>query len=220
MPLEQKHLENSFIQAPIEADQSVEKSILILAHGRGGKWRLMEWLSKRLKISGLDYVCVQAPFPEDVPQMKEPGYSWLLMPGHKGLDESRLKIQKFLKNLIGQGYDSKRIYWLGFSQGGLMGIDTALRSPFLLGGTICVSGFCMRPEDYPEDFSKFAREQKIIATHGRRDEIVSFEKAETTYEQLQKLGVSIELHEFNKPHSFELKNEIPFLEQTIKSWMS
>lgn len=182
----------------------------------------MNWVAKRFKIPGLDFLSLQAPFPESVPAMKAPGFSWYLREAEnfEGLEESRTKLSGLIHELQGQGYRSERIFWLGFSQGGVMGIDLGLRCDQVLGGIICVSGFCLRPEDYPENLGEAALKQRIIATHGNRDEIVAMDKAEKTYQELKKLGVSLEFHSFSKPHSFELKREIPFLIESLESWIT
>ncbi|PIR23241.1 MAG: hypothetical protein COV44_03810 [Deltaproteobacteria bacterium CG11_big_fil_rev_8_21_14_0_20_45_16] len=195
------------------------KSVLLLVHGRGGRMKLMGWLAKRFKIESLDYILLEAPIPDDVPEMKEPGFSWYLMPDHKGLKESREKIRHFINELVAAGYSADRIYWLGFSQGGVMGIDTGLRSPHKLGGIICVSGFCVRVEDYPDQFGMYAKKQRFLATHGMRDEILSLEKAKKSYDRLKELGINLELKILSKPHSFDLKNEVPDLEQQLITWM-
>jgi|GEM_PF-1462331 len=212
-------LEHKFIPAPIPAVDQGPKTILILAHGRGGKWTLMEWLSKRFKIPGLDYLCIQAPFPEDVPEMKAAGFSWYIMPKHQGIEKSRDTIQKLLQQLMDSGYSPERILWLGFSQGGVMAIDTALRSNILFGGFVCVSGFVIKIEEYPRAFGKFAKEQNLLCTYGSRDPIVPPEKALRSFQALEALGGPLHYQEYDKPHSFELRKEIPDLEKKIKDWM-
>lgn len=216
MAVQLTQLNSKFIQG----EEGANRSLLILVHGRGGRLKLMEWFSKRIRIAGLDYLLLEAPIPEDVKEMKEPGFSWYLMPRHEGISETREKISKSLKEIIASGYPSEKVFWLGFSQGGVMGLDTGLRGDFSLGGIICISGFSILNNEYPEAFGPMAMKQKFLATHGRRDEIVPFDKALKTYEELQRFGINLEFEEFNKPHSFDLKNEIPFLKEKLESWIN
>jgi len=189
-----------------------------LAHGRGGKWSLMEWIAKRFEIENLDYLLIQAPFEEDVPEMKSPGYSWYLMPEYQGLSETR-KALADLVNELSKTYSFNKIFWLGFSQGGVMGIDTCLRSASVLGGVICVSGFVLKIEEYPENLSPTFKDQRILMTHGERDPIVSFDRVKKNVESLRSFGVQVNFREYNKPHSFDLKAEVPELQDQLRSWM-
>ncbi|MDB5038439.1 MAG: hypothetical protein JWQ35_1967 [Bacteriovoracaceae bacterium] len=100
-----------------------------------------------------------------------------------------------------------------------MSLDLALRAQLQLGGFICVAGFCVQSEAYPKAFGPFAKKQKILITHGTRDETILLEDAEKSYDVLRKEGVPFELKVYDKPHSFQLKEEVPFLEETLKSWI-
>ncbi len=209
---------NELIAEFIPAQKGSGQSILILAHGRGGRWPLMQWFAKRAAgIAGLDFLCVQAPHEDFVPAMKVPGFSWYIGGNFEGLHQSREKLSRLISELA-KTYASEKIFWLGFSQGGAMGVDLALRASLILGGVICVSGFCLSAEDYPTDFGRAALQQKILATHGTRDEIVDYQKAKESFEKIQKLGVRIDFQSYSKSHSFDLKSEIPFLLERIKSW--
>jgi len=209
---------HQFFETPHGGALPGGKAILLCVHGRGGKKELMEWLPKRFKVPGLDFMSLQAPHPENVPQMKAPGFSWYYKEASKGLDESREKISSLVEELFRAGYAYDKIFWIGFSQGGVMGLDYALRTNRVLGGLICVSGFVLHVEEYPEAFGSAAKNQRLIATHGRRDEIVDFDKATATYDKIVQAGVPLQFREFSKGHSFDLKEEIPFLIESLKAW--
>jgi phospholipase/carboxylesterase len=218
MAFQTKILETKFFPSGSRGDQP---AILLGVHGRGGKRELMEWVPKRFSISGLDFLSLQAPFAEDVPEMKSPGFSWYLRQESgelQGLEESRSKIGQLIEELVSYGYARNRIYWIGFSQGGVMGLDLSLRHSKALGGVMNISGFCLQLESYPEAFGAGLPMQKIICTHGERDPIVDYQKAKAGYEKLQSLGAPLLFKEFSKPHSFDLKNEIPFLIESLQKW--
>lgn len=202
------------------AEGAFPRSVLLLVHGRTGNLKLMEWVSKRFKIDGLDYLLIQAPYSDRRPDQKDEGYSWYLE-GYKGLDESRARLMALIEELEKkEGVSTDRIYWLGFSQGSAMGLDLWLRSDVKLGGLIGVSGFCIQSKDYPAAFGKCVHEQRILLTHGKRDEIISLEKAQESYRAIKEAGASFEVEVYDKPHSFDLKTEIPHLESVLKSWLS
>lgn len=195
------------------------ENLLILVHGRTGNIRLLEWYSKRLQIPDLSYLLIEAPFEDRREGQTEPGFSWYLK-GFEGLEDSRTRLTRLLEEIEAVGVDSKNIYWLGFSQGAVMGLDFALRSSFRLGGFVCVSGICIQTDDYPKAFGPHAKNQRLLITHGTRDEIIAEVDARRSYEELRALGIPYEYLVFDKPHSFHLKQEVPLIEERLKSWMA
>lgn len=206
-----------FIHKYIPPAVGEPKSLLLLVHGRTGNLKLLEWYSKRFQVPGMAYMTIQAPYSDLRPDQKEEGFSWFLENG-QGVDESRAQLKGMIEELKSQGLSYSQIYWLGFSQGGVMGLDLALRSDVVLGGFLCISGFCLRPEEYPQAFGKAAKQQNILITHGTRDEIISLERAKKGYDQIASLEVPFEFKVFDKPHSFHLQQEVPYLEQRLIDW--
>lgn len=224
-----KPLKTKLISAPILGEPV---GICLLVHGRTGNLQLLQWFSKRFKIPGLDYLLVEAPFKEsrnvdeELPHYKNltggdlKGFSWFLGREDKeGLETSRKLILDLIDDLVSKGYETKKIYWLGFSQGGVMGLDLFLRAPFLLGGLECISAYCVETEAYPKKLSEFAKDQRLLITHGTRDEIIDFIWSKKTYEKLDQVGVPYELKSYSKRHSFDLRQEIPYLESTLYQWV-
>lgn len=193
-------------------------NLLVLVHGRTGNLRLLEWYSKRFKIPDLAFLTIQAPFEDKRPGQTDEGFSWYLSE-RQGIDESRKKLVHMVEELERQGFPSKKIYFLGFSQGAAMSLDLALRGPFPLGGVLAISGFCVEVEKYPEMLGRYARSQRILITHGTRDEIVTLETAQASYQRLRELQIPFEFKIFDKPHSFQLNTEVPYLESTLKKWI-
>ncbi len=216
MPFSTNTLNFKFIDSGSNKSQ-----VLILEHGRGGRLPLMEFFAKRSALSAgekkFDFLIIEAPHPEFVPEMKVPGFSWFDIKSKdlKGLQESRSKLRALLQELEAYGYRRDKIFWIGFSQGCVMGLDLVLRAEEPIGGLVGVSGFCLRPEAYPAEFGKAAKETPILLTAGTRDEIVPPGPAIAGFQHLEKLGVRLEIREYNKPHSFDLKKEIP----EIESWL-
>jgi predicted esterase len=192
--------------------------VLILVHGRTGNLRVLEWYSKRFDIPELSFLSVEAPYPDQRPDQTEPGFSWYLAE-RKGLDESRQGLLKMLEELQAQGVSARNVFWLGFSQGAAMSLDMALRSPYQMGGFFCISGFCVESATYPKALGPFAKQQRVLITHGSRDEIISLEDAKKTYEFLEREKIPHSFKVFNKAHSFHLRDEVPLLESTLRSWI-
>jgi len=207
----------------ISSRSGARDAVLLLVHGRGGNKRLLEFYSKRFDIPDLNYICLQAPIAEqreDQVARNESGWSWYLSPGYKGIEDSRKKIFNVCEQLQAQGIRAEKIFWLGFSQGGAMGLDLFLRYPQRLGGVFCISGLLPQYKDYPGVLSSVAAQQRIVITHGTRDDIISLENAEKTYAPLRAPGIPFEMKIYDKPHSFHLKDEVPFLEETLRDWVT
>ena len=219
MSLKTSQLEYKFV--PSKSGEL--KNLLVLVHGRGGNLRLLEWYTKRFDIPDLSYFLIQAPLKEqreDQVEKNEWGWSWYYWPGFIHIEESRVKLSKMIEELNEQGIQYQNIYWMGFSQGGAMGLDTFLRFPQKLGGIICISGLLVQAEQYPQALSSKAFEQNIHITHGTRDEILSLELVQSTYETLRKIKLPHEIVIYDKPHSFHLRKEVPDIELRLKTWMS
>lgn len=207
---------HKFIPPPVKGSSGAS-SLMLLVHGRTGNLKLLEWYSKRFQVPGMAYMTLQAPYADRRPDQTDEGFSWFLENGD-GLEKSRADLKGMIDELHKQGLPYDKIFWLGFSQGSMMGLDLALRSDHILGGFFCISGFCLRPEDYPQAFGRAAKMQRILLTNGTRDEIVTYERAKKSYDKLAALGVPFEFRTYDKPHSFHLQQEVPYLEQKILEW--
>ncbi len=210
---------SSFKFKYISSKESDPRFLLLLVHGRTGNIKLLEWYSKRFQIEHLAYLLIEAPYVDQRPDQTDPGFSWYLK-NYEGLEETRKNLKLMFGELEAQGVKSEQTYWLGFSQGACMGLDSALRIERQFGGFVCVSGLCIQHTSYPKDLSEKSRDQRIFITHGTRDEIISLENAEKTYQSLRDSQVPFEFKVYDKPHSFNLKIEVPEIEAKIKAWVS
>ncbi len=202
----------------IPSDSADGNAVLVLVHGRTGNLRSLEWFAKRATVPKLSYLIVQAPYVDQRPDQKDLGYSWYLQ-SREGIDQGREKLLGVIAELEAAGYSPRDIYFLGFSQGAAMSLDIALRSPQVFGGFICVSGLCVQADTYPAALSAVAKKQRILITHGTRDEIISLEYAQKTFEPLESASIPFELKVYDKPHSFKMNEEIPEIESRLRDWM-
>lgn len=211
-----------------EAPGTIPKHLLILCHGRTGNKSLLRWYSRRFAIENLAFLCIQAPYPDRRPDQEDPGFSWYFYHEHEtdsekkfeGLAASRERIKTLIQQLHEAGLPYRNIYWLGFSMGAAMGLDTFLRFPEELGGALCISGICVDAFSYPKALHPKHQFQRLFVTHGTRDEILSWEWSNSTYQHLKNRGVPLEVKLYDKPHSFHLKQEVPDLEAKLRSWIA
>jgi phospholipase/carboxylesterase len=217
-------LKNTSLETKFVASASGRRDhLLLLVHGRGGNLRVLEFYTRRFSLPDLNFLMIQGPFPEQREDQKERGepggWSWYYNRGEQ-IEKSRIQIQMLATDLVQEGFSLKQVYWLGFSQGAIMGLDTFLRANETWGGGLFVSGLCIHAQDYPEALGSAARKQQILITHGTRDEILPLELVEPTYQVLRDLQIPFEYKVFDKPHSFHMREEVPLLEERLQRWMS
>lgn len=177
------------------------QKLVVVLHGLGDSLAGWSFLPDALRVPELSYLFVNAPDPY------YGGYSWYDFMGDKepGVLRSRELLLKLVDELLGQGVNAADIFLFGFSQGCLMVTDVALNSPHVFGGVVGVSGYMAFAERYPEGLSPAARSQKILITHGRRDNMVPFEPARLQFEQLKAQGVDLTFRAYDKEHTMLLE---------------
>ena len=110
--------------------------------------------------------------------------------------------QKLAEELIrAQGLPAKRIVLAGFSQGGAIVLQTALRYPESLAGVMALSSYLPLAETVEGERSQANRELPIFMAHGRYDDLIAIERARQSRDRLAELGYAIEWHEYPMPHS-------------------
>lgn len=96
--------------------------------------------------------------------------------------------------------DPKKIVPIGFSQGGVMAYDLALRDPGRFAGLAALSSWL--PGLLAEDLPK-APEQEglpVLIVHGTADPMLGVEKARESRELLRPFGVALTYREFDMGH--------------------
>jgi len=118
-------------------------------------------------------------------------------------DEPGLRAsQKITEELIGaQGMPSSKIVLAGFSQGGAIVLQTALRFPERLAGVVALSTYLPLARTVEAERSEANRELPIFMAHGQYDDLIPMQRARASREHLEKLGYKIEWHDYPMPHS-------------------
>ncbi|HVR96176.1 MAG TPA: alpha/beta fold hydrolase, partial [Thermoanaerobaculia bacterium] len=96
--------------------------------------------------------------------------------------------------------DPERVVVAGFSQGGLMAYEMALRNPSRFAGLMALSTWL--PQPLVEDLPKLPEQEgfPVLAIHGTQDTMIDVEKAREARESLREFGVSITYREFDMGH--------------------
>ncbi len=89
----------------------------------------------------------------------------------------------------------------GFSQGGAIALQTALRHPEPLAGVLALSTYLPLHATLEAERSAASRDSPIFMAHGMYDDIIPLARAEQSRQMLEHLGYKVEWHTYRMPHS-------------------
>jgi phospholipase/carboxylesterase len=111
--------------------------------------------------------------------------------------------QTLVENLIGKQapIPPRRIVVAGFSQGGAIALQTALRFSERLAGVLALSTYLPIAATLEKERSEANRDLPIFMAHGTRDDIIPLRRAEASKDFLVKCGYPVEWKTYPMPHS-------------------
>ena len=189
----------------IETGPRPEAAILWL-HGLGADGHDFEPIVPELKLKKpLRFIFPHAPMrPVTINQgMRMRAWYDILQLGGGAEDEAGLRAsQKITEELIrAQGLPANKIVLAGFSQGGAIVLQTALRYPERLAGVMALSTYLPLAGTLAAERSDANRDVPIFMAHGQYDDLIPMQRARASREHLEKLGYKIEWHDYPMPHS-------------------
>jgi phospholipase/carboxylesterase len=102
---------------------------------------------------------------------------------------------------IGRGIPSRRILLAGFSQGGAVALQLALRFPEPLAGVIALSSYLLFGERLEQQQHEANAALPAFVGHGRMDPVVPIEMGEQAASRLESLGHPVEWQTYPMVHS-------------------
>lgn len=118
-----------------------------------------------------------------------------------GVRKSQLAIGELIADQSAQGIASERIVLAGFSQGGVIALQTGLRYPEKLGGIMALSTYLACAESLGVEASSGNRQIPILMVHGATDPVIPIALAKRSKARLETHGYKINWHEYGMPHS-------------------
>ena len=109
--------------------------------------------------------------------------------------------------------DAQKLFLLGFSQGSLLSMCYTLSYPLRIAGVVAQSGYIPNGLDL-EINEATIKDKPFILTHGEQDTMIPVDWARASRDQLQKLGVDLNYHEFQMGHSVSLESRA-----VISTWL-
>lgn len=118
-----------------------------------------------------------------------------------GIRESEGVVHRYLEQQFESGIAPDRIIIAGFSQGGAIALQTALRYPYRLGGVMALSTYLPLRQTLAKEASDANRDVPILMCHGSYDSMVPLALGEASRAGLQGLGYSVEWRTYPMEHS-------------------
>ncbi|HEY7238173.1 MAG TPA: alpha/beta fold hydrolase [Burkholderiales bacterium] len=94
-----------------------------------------------------------------------------------------------------------RIVLAGFSQGGAIVLQTALRHPERLAGVLALSTYLPLHRTLETERNPANHEVPIFMAHGQYDDIIPLKRAEQSRQLLERLGYKVQWRAYPMPHS-------------------
>ncbi len=118
-------------------------------------------------------------------------------PDSEGIGASRDALARLVDREIGGGIAPERVILAGFSQGGVIALETAARHQDRVGGLIALSCYAALPDSLPEA----GRPVPVFMGHGTQDPVVPYPLGQTSRDLLTAKGYEVEWHGYSMPHS-------------------
>jgi len=118
-----------------------------------------------------------------------------------GVRASQAEIEALLAREIGLGIAPGRIVLAGFSQGGAIALQTALRQSLSLAGVLALSTYVPIAGSLAAERTSAAAGIPIFMAHGTHDAVIPLATAQRSRALLDSLGYAVEWHEYPMEHS-------------------
>lgn len=118
-----------------------------------------------------------------------------------GIRESQEVVRRYIEAENAKGIPASRIVIAGFSQGGAIALQAALRHHEPLAGVMALSTYLPLHASLAREASSSNRSIPILMCHGIQDNVVAMRMGEWSRDQLQQHGYSVEWHAYPMPHS-------------------
>lgn len=130
-----------------------------------------------------------------------------------GIRQSMLQTQQLIDREIKRGIPAERIVLAGFSQGGAIAIQVALRQQTALAGLMALSTYMLLPDELKAQASHAANFPVLVA-HGSLDPVVPLAMGEKVAADLRELACDVNWRSYPIGHSVSM-DEI----RDISAWL-
>jgi phospholipase/carboxylesterase len=147
-------------------------------------------------------------------------YDIVSIDGDRGHDEAGIhrsvqQTRDLIAREVERGIAPERIVLAGFSQGGAIAIQLALRHQPRLAGLMALSTYLLLKDSLMADREQLQALPAFMA-HGRQDPVVPLAMGEAAAETLRRFGCEVEWHTYPIPHSVSM-DEISDIRHWLKA---
>jgi len=116
-------------------------------------------------------------------------------------DEAGIRAsQKLVEEMMAKEKTGK-VFLAGFSQGGAIVLQTALRQKAKVAGVLALSTYLPLHQSLKAEAAEENRQTPIFMAHGLYDDVIPVSRAKLSREVLEQQGYKVEWHEYPMPHS-------------------
>ena len=120
--------------------------------------------------------------------------------GEQDIRDSALALEAVVAEEISRGVTPQQITLAGFSQGGVIALQTGLRADNRFAGIMALSTYVHDHENLASEVSFASIDTPIFMAHGLADPMIPIARAVTSRETLQNLNYRVEWHETGMGH--------------------
>ncbi|QWD90272.1 alpha/beta hydrolase [Polynucleobacter sp. MWH-Braz-FAM2G] len=204
---------------------------VIWLHGLGADGNDFVPIVPELKLTGCPGIRFIFPSAPSMPVTVNGGYvmpAWYDIIGRNlmaqedaaGIQKSAAAIVELIDREANRGISYDKIVLAGFSQGCAMALHIGLRFPHRLAGIIALSGYLPLAMLANTERHSANANTPIFMAHGTYDPVVTIDRAQVSYDLLEKMAYSVEWNEYPMEHSVnheELADISRFLRQVLIS---
>ena len=185
-------------------DKSPKRAIVGI-HGWKGNRFSFKQVAISLRIPDTEWFFPEAPYLVNG-HGNERSWSYEIEPGIWERTEPKMLLDSFLASHVLSNYKSKNVFFVGFSQGGLMCYEYVLQTPQPWGAVFPIAGFMTDPTNKNKlRFHPNQIETPILIGHCTEDDVVKFESSQLAYSHLKRKGAQVELLTYTGNHKIGIK---------------
>lgn len=174
------------------------KKVLIMLHGRGASAEDILALNSYLNVSEFALIAPQATnntwYPKSFMAPTAENEPWL----SSALDT----VKDTLEMVKSNGFESRDIYFLGFSQGACLTLEFVTRNAEKFGGIAAFTGGLIGDQIDMEDYSGDFEGTPVFIGSGNPDAHVPVDRVRRSAEIMDKLNASVRVEIYdNRPHT-------------------
>ena len=176
---------------------------IVMIHGWQGNKNSFKAVSKLLKIENTTWFFPEAPYDFEGDSLKKT-WTYEKYPGVWELEEPKVKLRSFFKEVVFREFSSENVFVIGFSQGAAVCYEFILSLEYPLGGVFPIAGFIRDQKPPTLDVHKNQCSTPILIGHGKNDEVVALDSSKSAYAKLQKICSNVTLDIYNGGHKINL----------------